>query len=536
MARIKLTQFKGQNMAVNPALLVDTIGTISIDQDTEYVDMRPGKVDSMVLTYTAQKKTIYRLVDRDSGANIWHAWDGIVHIVEDPNNPYNTNRFFYTDGFYPKWSDSNNTIYKFGVPAPTVAPQVGITPNSPSGTQETVYFVFTYVTARGEESAPSPVSTAQVFDSNDRVTITFNDTLPQSRGVTYRRVYRTISNGNNAEFFFAVDQGISESSIYTPYYNLWPTGGILPSATWLPPPNELTCLTAMWNGMLAGIYKGKVRFCEAYVPYAWPVAYEIFPIDVQAVGLAVFGQNLLVLTDGKPIVVTGSSPDSLIESPVEFLQPCVSVQSIASTGYGVIYASKEGLAYVGSDGARLLTEGVIQKDDWAASVPENVRGVFHKGKYVFCGNNLGTETNLGFVLDPKNHSAIYAKRFYYSSYLYVDKDDNNLYRLALTRGIYTVGTGNDKNTCSFRSKLFSLDKPIPAFAWGQVIADEYPVTFKLIRPSQPAATRTTAYSVINSKPFRLAGGYMDTDFYLEISTNYPVRSVAVAHNIAELAQ
>ena len=101
----------------------------------------------------------------------------------------------------------------------------------------------------------------------------------------------------------------------------------LPSATWLPPPADLSNLTAMWNGMMAGISGNAVRVCESYKPYAWPIAYDVLPPDSRPVALKVFGQSLLVLTTGRPRLVTGGTPDSLDDQPIEWVEACVSAST-----------------------------------------------------------------------------------------------------------------------------------------------------------------------------------------------------------------
>lgn len=111
-----------------------------------------------------------------------------------------------------------------------------------------------------------------------------------------------------------------------------PLGEVLPTRTWLPPPTDLSYLTPLWNGMLAGISGNAVRFCEPYTPYAWPIAYDVVPADGKPVALGVFGQSLLVLTTGRPVLVQGSAPDAMDQQPLEIPQGCVAPRSAVSMG------------------------------------------------------------------------------------------------------------------------------------------------------------------------------------------------------------
>jgi len=94
-------------------------------------------------------------------------WNSDVDIVKSlvPNDPLQ--RFYFSsDAFEPRISTyplAINTLpyptawYALGVVAPSVAPTVGVTGGS--GTLESRAYAYTFVTALGEESPPSPPST-----------------------------------------------------------------------------------------------------------------------------------------------------------------------------------------------------------------------------------------------------------------------------------------------------------------------------------------------------------------------------------------
>ncbi len=177
---------------------------------------------------------------------------------------------------------------------------------------------------------------------------------------------------------------------------------MLPTATWNPTPDNLDCLTAMWNGMMAGISGGGVRFCEPYIPYAWPIDYEIIPPDATPVGLGVFSQNLLVLTTARPLLCAGSGPDAMDQRVLDIPQACIAKQSIVSMGSGVCWASDDGLCYYGVDGAKILTAGILMREDWQALNPTTIIGCMFEGLYFASYDPVGDGNRQGFFINPND--------------------------------------------------------------------------------------------------------------------------------------
>jgi hypothetical protein len=305
-------------------------------------------------------------------------------------------------------------------------------------------------------------------------------------------------------------------------------GEVMATTTWLPPDAGMTWLTGLWNGMMAGISGRAVRFCEAYTYYAWPIAYEILPTNAKPVALATFGQTLVMLTDGNPSLITGSSPESMDEQPVEFYQSCIAPLSAVGMGHGVAWASPDGLAYVGAGGPRLLTAGVMTRDDWQDLVPSGIIGAMYEGRYFgFYGG--GTQC---FILDPANPQGMYFLDFGATA-VHVDALQDSLFILDGVN-IQKFDAGSAK-TVTFKSKVFHQTKPMQSFACAEVIGSQSvgaPATFKLYADGVLKHTQT----VTSSAPFRLPGGYYGQDFQVEVSTTTSIQGVSMAHSMQELSQ
>ena len=538
MSVIRLSGFLGENRAIHPTMLPDAIGVSSLNQKPGYGDLRPWKSPSATGSLaTAGSKTIYRM-NRSvaSDTNYWLSWGTNVHTVVGPNAATSDERTFYTGAGTPKWTDLTkaiagaaypNAYRELGVPSPVSAITAAAVPQVVSGTRtsETVFYVYTYVTDVGEESAPSPVSTIVSIQNGDHVSITNMVPPPYGAyGVNRIRVYRTQSGSSSTQFYYLTEV----LSMFTTASDTGQTiGEVLPTTTWLAPPADLRHLTAMWNGMMAGISGPSVRVCEAFVPYAWPIAYEILPLDTTPVALVTFGQNLVILTNGRPILVTGSSPDSLDEQPIEYTHACVAEMSAVSIGTGVVYASPDGLAFVGTGGARLLTERVMTRVEWQAINPSSMRGAYFEGRY-YATYVVASVTKM-LMVDMANQDGVYFMDFGVDA-VYVDLMQDAMYVLAGT-SIQKWDTGTTLTT-TFKSKLFTQPKPIQGYACAQVRADTYPVAFSLYADNVLVYTQ----SVLGNDPFRLPGGYYAREFQISVGGAYPIQSVAVAHSMQELAQ
>jgi hypothetical protein len=550
---IRWAQFLGENRAKHPRLLPDGIGTGSSDQFPGRGDLRPVKYPFTVASVPYGSKTVYRMGrDTPNASQYWLAWNTVVHPVRGYDASDTTERTYYTGDGAPKVTDNTMALTTppfptasrpLGIPAPASAPTV-IASGGSSTVMETYFYVYTYVNDWGWESAPSAPSTALNAKVDATRTVSAFAAAPAGNyQITKLRIYRTqTGTSGTTDFYFHSEVAYGTSSVADTGQAL---GEVLATTTWLPAPGvpmvgsgtaeqTLTNLTAMWNGMLAGICGNSVRVCEAYVPYAWPQAYDIVPPDSKPIALAVIGQNLLVLTTGRPLLVSGSSPDSLDQRPVEFAQACASSQSVVAMGSRVLWASEEGLCEFSlGDAPRILTANAMNKAAWQSLLPQTIVGAMAEGMYLgSCGNDLGTGlgANSGFLLDPNSPDGIFFQGWGYRVCRY-DELLDQLY--VASSG--TVQEWNSRYTgspqMSATSKLFTSPRPVN-MAVAEVIADAYPVTFSLYGDGVLRHTQT----VTDPNPFWLPSGYMASDWKLQLSGTNAIQSAAVATSMAELGQ
>jgi hypothetical protein len=483
--------------------------------------------------------------DVDSDAQYWLSWTTAVNVVRGFDAADTTEQTYYTGDGAPKFT--NNVIglatapyptasRPMGIPAPAGAPTVsGTNSGATSPVIEYYYYVYTYVNSLGWESAPSPVSALVTRDNLGSTAISGFSSVPSGNyDIATIRIYRTQGSSTGTDFYFLREIALATSSTTDDNRalgenlatNLWfpapgiPTGG----ATSITEPT-LSNLTAMWNGMMSGISGNSVRICEPYTPYAWPANYEIIPPDSKPVGLGVFGQTMLVLTTGRPLIVQGSTPDGMDQQPFEMQQACVSARSIVSMGSGVAWASEDGLCWYGSGGARVITNGIMLREDWQALVPSSIIGKMYEGLYL--GSYDDGSGRKGFIIDP-NGGGIFFLDVGYEA-MYFDSLKDQLYVLTGTNvGKWDTGTSL---TYRSRSKPFRQGSPIN-FAAAVVVANAYPVTFRLYADGVLKHTQTVA----DRNPFRLPSGYRAFEFQIELEGTNPVQDVAIATSVEELKQ
>lgn len=556
--KITVSGFGGENRAVQPKLLPETVGTVSTNQKPGRGDLRPWKLPSTVATVPGGRNTIYRM-GRDvlSDAQYWLSWTGVVHAVRGYDIGDTTERTYYTGDGVPKITDNilglsaapyptaNRTL---GVPAPTTP--LTATPTGGSGDTTTRSYLYTYVTDKGEESAPGPASTEVNVLDGGTVDLSGIASPPGgSHGINRVRIYRTqTGEAGDTEFYFLREIA---SGVATSTDDNRALGEVLPTQGWLVPPTDLSYLTAMWNGMVAGISGNGVRYAVAYKPYAWPAAYETLPPDAKPVALGKFGQSLLILTTGKPMLVSGSSPDSLDEQPVEMMQACISPRSARSVGHGVVWAAPDGLAYFGSEGPKLLTSGLMLKEDWALLNPSTMIGGVFEGLYVCMYETvLNSGTRKAFIIDPANPTGVY---FFDTGYAasFFDELQDALYVLNGT-SIQKWDAGAAM-TYTFRSKEFRVGTPV-SMGRAEVVAETYPVTLRVRALDMTAAevaalvslkplltaigTTGVQYtvSVTGRDSVPLPSGFAATTWQIELTGTSPVQGVAIASTNEELAQ
>jgi hypothetical protein len=535
MAVIRLGPFFGANLALRPKLLSANVGVRSLNHWPDRGDLRPWREPLTVATAPASTQTM-AILKRDARTDTvyWLKWSTVVHVVNSFNATGTTKRTYFTGSGAPKVTD--NILALAGEPFPTAFRDLGIpqpmslpsvvetTPGT--GDDETRFYAYAYV-SDWDEVGPAQVSVAVTCKPGALLDISGLAAPPSgggnARGINRIRVWRTQSGATGAEFFFLRDITVATST--TDDARALGTD-VLDSQLYAMPPADLKHLTGLWNGMMAGITGNSVRYCEQFKPHAWPAAYETLCMDTP-IALAVFQKNLLILTTGRPRMVNGSAPEAMDDVPVEFIAACVSERSVVAFGHGACWATADGLAYVGTNGApRLLTEGLMLLDDWKALNPSSIVAGQFNGKYM--GFYEGIDGLRGFMLDPMQPDAgIYFLTGGYSA-VHFDALEEELYVLEGTN-IRRWNGGTTTMTAQHRTKVFRQPYPLN-MSVCKVIADVYPCTVTLFADDQPPEVRV----VIDDEPFWFPPGYLAENYQIEVETVNDVTGLILTDNLRDL--
>ena len=262
-------------------------------------------------------------------------------------------------------------------------------------------YVYTYVSAYGEEGPPSPPTLLNGWSNG---TWTVQPTLPPSTyyggnglgNIAFLRIYRTVvSSAGAATYFFVADISIgstdpdaiaavandplvngvgclSPRSVYTDN-QLDSTVALnlqMPSTNYFAPPTNMQGITVMPNGMYVGFINNQVWFSVPYLPHAWPPGF-VYTVDFPVVGLGVTSGALVAVTGSVAWIFNGTSPASLSQVKCMLPAPCTSRGSILSSDIGVFYHSIEGLIQIANAppavNATLLW---ITREKWDALTPQ----------------------------------------------------------------------------------------------------------------------------------------------------------------------
>lgn len=382
MVAVKINAFGGTIPATDDRLLPDTAATVSRNAWL-YSGALIGLVSPKYvrdMTNTGYGK-VYRIPNNYTDAEhfedaTWMEFSNIdTDVLRSPIVSDTYDRYYWASpADVPRVNSlariqAGSDPYKLGVIQPTADPTISSITGG-VGTTESRAYVVTWVSAFGEEGPPSdPVVDTGKNDA------TWNLTLPTASAgdisdynLSEARIYRTITSGSTADYFY-----VGEVTIATTTYAdsalaaTVSANETLASTEWSPPPTDLQGFVSMPNGMIAGWRSNELWFCEPYRPHAWPASYTL-AVEYPIVGLGVINQTLVVCTAGYPMVATGINPGSITLSKLSSFEPCMSRGSVISAPEGVYYASPNGLVLVANGVANLVTEGLVQKDEWNSLV------------------------------------------------------------------------------------------------------------------------------------------------------------------------
>lgn len=390
-------------------------------------------------------------------------------------------------------------------------------------------YVYTFVNGIGQESAPSPVSRDVQFGENTAVTVTTPTTADSDYYVTDKRIYRAVTGSDGTTVYRLVvelplatatydddvqDDGLEDDTLQTVDWDLPP----FDAQNALSLPNGITLLTS------------KNTVCPSVInyPHAYPQVYRLLTeSDIVAAGA--IDTSVVLATETRPYMLLGSDPSSMSMSKFEQNQGCVSKRSLVSLrGYGIIYASPDGLVGITAPGnLTLLTESYFSRREWQDLNPSSIVAVAHDDRYF--GSYLGSDSvSRGFIFDPRQGGNGWTWLDFHFHAAYSDPLTDNLY-LLIDNNINQWEGSDGRRPYSWRSKLFMLERPT-SFRFAKIDAADYSnLTLKLYSAGNLYATKT----VTSDREFILPAKAV-RNFEYELSGTARVQSAQFGEDVTEL--
>ena len=470
-------------------------------------------------------------------------------IVNDPNHEvifttptevrYTRNSLATSSAPYP------GTSYKLGIPRPAQPTLSGGLPasNTESGPDiEDVAYTVTFVDAFGREGAASPASRIIRVkqDAGNRTAVTIDRPAIPSGSYNFGdgakwRIYRTNTTSSGSGVFQYVTECPIATTVFSDYVLTDSLLEALSTADWYPPPDNDTALwpsgpmkglVSVANSYLAGFTGRTLCFSIPNIPHAWPPSFQIV-LEYDIVGLAAVGSDVAVLTTGHPYIVSGASPGNLTAIKLPDPQACVSAKSIVALEDSVIFASPDGLCAVKGYRAQLISAQIFDERSWAAIKPWSMRAANYEGAYI------ATTDTVTFMFIPDLDEAQYRTIDFRPSVMFTDLSTDTLYYHEGDGVLKAFNKGTGLYNYEWLSgKVDTLRST--NFGWARVYASEYPVEFKIVATHDGRATADRSYTATSPKPFRLAGGYLATEFSVSISGTKTVHDISLANSLHEL--
>jgi len=539
--KIQHSAFRGELPILDARLLPENSAQVARNLYLRHGTLKPEKGPAPVagLPSVSKPSALYRYPNGNDGDGFWFAWGSgkRVNVVKSPLANDRWHRIYWTGDGVPKMAGIDiatggaapypNGSYVLGVPAPSGSPTVEepegrvSLEDQPDTALETSYVV-TLISGYGEEGAPSEPSPAivrwdMVGDAPEggEVVVSLPGVPSSASNIEVKRLYRVESSGIY-QFVADLAPGVGQ---YIDSVSSESLGRALPSVEWDMPDPRMVGLTALPNGILAGFFENTLCFSEAYLPHAWPVSYQLaFPDDIVAIASTAAG--LVVVTEGQPHLVSGSSPDAMAQIELDVAQSCIAPRSLVDMGEFALYASPDGLVAAAGRDARVATREVLSREQWQALKPETIHAYRYDGRY------LAFYDGGCFSFTPGEGVEFYDVQ---ADAGYYDIMDDTLY---LIQGGAITGWGRGEPlTYRWRSRLHEIPPGAAGFTCAKVIARDYPVTLRLFADG----ATVDEIEVPGPQMFRLPPGHtLSRDWEIEVEGVREVHSVQIATSPAEL--
>lgn len=536
MTVIKIDQFKGMAPKLTPRMLPPGSAQSAVNCVFGSGSLRPLAVPLSIVAAndaTLQPGTINSIFKYNSfwlnwvgqdvdvcrssvAADVWDRlyWTGDISGVAGPKMA-NQAKLLGGDGPKPQ------SAWALGIPKPSAAPIASYSGLLPTVAALARRYAYCYRSFCGEEGPLSEASNVVTLDDGvGGVGITgWNTVSPNGSDITHKVLYRSNTGSSATVWQLVAVVPIADVS-YGDTKLAADVSEVCPSETWLAPNVAMKGLKSHPGGFLVGFYDNVLCISEAYLPHAWPAAYQML-VDHTIVEVGIYGNSILITTTGMPYIVTGGSPSTL--SPPEKLErgeACVSKRSFVDLGYACAWAGASGLWLASTGSIELATGSILKPADWQALLTSigAAGGVGLMGAQ-YGSTYIGFGTTGAFMFDAA--SGDYSTTDIAATAQRYDQVSGVLY-LVVAGAIVSWNTGATKKQMVWKSRPERLQSP-DTMGVLQLFAGSYspPPTVKVYADGVQIKRNSAPYvvTVTSDEPVNLPGGYTaDAHYEVEVTS------------------
>ena len=504
MAYFKLNTFNGIAPLIEPRLLRNEVGVTCENVNLQHGNLTALHPNSTHATLNASSITSHYQY-KFGGTTYNLEFDDDVNVVPGPIADDAFDRLYWTGQTFPRMASSTQittggsgayprSSFRLGVEAPAAAPSAATPTGTDDGTQikYSTAYVYTFVTAFGEEGPPSDPSNVVTKVDGQSIVVTMSSTSgsKSDTNYTHKRLYRSNTGSNTTDFQFVTEVTLATTT-FTDSKNNEALGEIIPSTFWIAPPDDnatlypngqMKGLTAVGNGIFAGFSGKRLCFSEPFLPHAWPVAYRI-TLEDEIVGISMAGNVLFIGTKGTNYIASGTDPQAMSIQKLEAAEPLLYKRSLVDMGGYCMYSGPDGLIAVENGQVTNVTEQLISPTQWQNTYVVQGAGR-HEGKYV--GQySAPYQTPTAIIYDPKGGmnalttvDTLLSNLANTNRGFYTNPDTNELFLISKpASGNCTVekfddSANDNKRTATFKSKELPLPSPT-SMNFVKVEADSY---------------------------------------------------------------
>ncbi len=487
--KIELTSFQGLQPKVAAHLLSESQAQVAENVRAEKGDLRAWRAGSIESALAAgDYQSLYQYIS-DDVAQIGTQWvysENDLDFAKAAIANDSFERLYFTGESEPRvfandldsdpW-DKDVDFYKLGPAVPVDTGTWGFVSGHTGGSEYRAY-VYTYVTRYGEETGPiKTVLATEVYNTGDVIIEDFTQP-PAGYGlrttvganIPYVRIYRVNASVTGAEFQYVGQFNATThtfgTSTFTDDVADADLGEVLPTELYEGINASLTGLIGLTNGIFAGFVGNELYLSEPYKPHAWPDEY-VMTFDYDIVGLGIDGTNIIVLTKGYSYVVAGPAPEAMYKQRLAGFYPCISKRGIASTPFGVLYPSHEGLIKATAEGASNATFDFMSPEEWDTYRPATIAGTFYNNKYFGWIGYAGEES--GIIFDIAQGILTTNGAFHEAGY--ISEAEGKMYTITSNNDIAEwEGDPYNYQYYIWKSKKFLTPQDM-GFTCGQIIVD-----------------------------------------------------------------